>query len=478
MSHAEMLIAGHFIGGPCDQAVSKVVIKNPWNGSVFGTAAEGGENEAEAAVASASDSFLEWSRSSPSDRSSLLLRIASAVRDRGEELAQLLVGEVGKPITWAQGEVERMAITFELSAKSALELGPFPQDLSYDKRGSDYEGLWRRVPLGPTLCITPWNWPFNLGAHKIGPALAVGNTIVLKPSSLSPVSTLTLTRLIHECDCPPGVINAINVPGRIAEKIAQDPRIKKVSFTGSPEVGWRLKELLPKKKVTLELGGDASILVMKDAHLNWAAERTATSAYGYAGQVCISAQHALAEESVYERFRSKLVEATEKCPTGDPSDPKTVCGPLIDKDAADRVESWVEEAIAQGAKPLVRGKREGNTIWPTLLEHVPFASKLGCQEVFGPVLTLEPCKSIEEGIERINRSRFGIHASVFTNDALAIETAEREIEAGGVVINDFPTLRFDDLPYGGVKESGFGREGVRFAIEEMSELKSLVKRRA
>lgn len=477
MPHAEMLIAGHFIGGPCDQAVSKSVIKNPWSGSVFGTAAEGGQNEADAALASAVDSFPGWSRSSPSDRSSLLKKIASAIRERREELANLLVGEVGKPITWAQGEVDRMAVTFDLSAQAALEIGPFPQDLSYDKRGKDYQGSWRRIPVGPMLCITPWNWPFNLGAHKIGPALAVGNTIVLKPSSLSPVSTLSLARLIHECGCPPGVLNAINVPGKIAERIAQDPRIKKVSFTGSPEVGWRLKELLPKKKVTLELGGDASVLVLKDANLQWAAERTAASAYGYAGQVCISAQHAMAEESVYENFKTKLIEETENCPTGDPRDPKSVCGPLIDKDAADRVETWIEEAIAQGAKPLVRGKREGNTIWPTLLEDVPLESKLGCQEVFGPVLTIASFKSIDEGIQRINRSLYGIHASLFTNDAQAIERAERDIEVGGVVINDFPTLRFDDMPYGGVKESGFGREGVRFAIEEMSESKSLVIRR-
>lgn len=473
-----MLIAGHFIGGPCDQAVPKSVLKNPFDGSVFGTAAEGGANESSAAVEAAAEAFPGWSSSPASERSSLLSRVADSVDQRREELAELLVGEVGKPITWALGEVDRMAVTFQLSAKAALELGPFEQDLSYDNRGKDYAGSWRMAPLGPTLCITPWNWPFNLGAHKIGPALAVGNTIVLKPSSLSPICTLTLARLIHECGCPPGVLNAINVPGKIAEKISQDARIKKVSFTGSPAVGWRLKELLPRKKVTLELGGDASVLVLRDADLDWAAERIATSAYGYAGQVCISAQHALAEVSVYESFRAKLIEATKNCPTGDPRDPKTVCGPLIDKDAADRVQSWIDEAVSLGAKMLVQGKREGNTIWPTLIENVPPESKLGCQEVFGPVLTLRSIQNIDEGIERVNASRFGIHASVFTNDEIAIEKAEREVQVGGVVINEYPTLRFDNLPYGGVKESGFGREGVRFAIEEMTELKSLVRRRS
>src|SRR5688500_11970719 len=221
-----MLIAGHFIGGPCDQSVGKSVLKNPFDGSVFGTAAEGGANEASAAVEAATEAFPSWYPTPANERSALLSRIAKAVNQRREELAELLVGEIGKPIIWALGEVDRMAVTFRLSAKATMELGPFAQDLSYDKRGKDYVGCWRRAPLGPTLCITPWNWPFNLGAHKIGPTLAVGNTIVLKPSSLSPISTLTLARLIQECGCPPGVLNAINVSGKIAEKIAQDPRIK------------------------------------------------------------------------------------------------------------------------------------------------------------------------------------------------------------------------------------------------------------
>lgn len=477
MPHAEMLIDGHFIGGPCDQSVPKAVIRNPYNGSVAGTAAEGGWNEAEAAMAAATEAFASWRWSTPTDRAALLSRIAAAILDRREELAELLVEEIGKPVTWARGEVDRMAVTFDLSASAALELGPFRQDLSYDVRGKDYEGTWQRVPLGPTLCIVPWNWPFNLAAHKIGPALAVGNTVALKPASLSPISTLTLARLIHECGCPPGVLNAVNVPGKIAERMAQDARIKKVSFTGSPEVGWGLKTLLPTKRVTLELGGDASAIVLEDADLDWTAKRCALSAFGYAGQVCISLQHVWAVESVYEAIRDKLVAATRACPTGDPRLESTVCGPLISAEEAGRVQVWIEEAVRGGGTVLAGGNREGNVLTPTLIEGVPVASKLGCQEVFGPVMTLDRVASFEEAIERVNASPYGIHASIFTKDAAKASEVARRLEVGGVVVDDFPSLRFDGLPYGGVKESGFGREGVPFTVEEMTELKSVVRRR-
>jgi acyl-CoA reductase-like NAD-dependent aldehyde dehydrogenase len=476
MPHAEMLLAGHFLGGPCDQAVGKSVLKNPWDGSTVGTAAEGGWQEAEAALEAAHEAFSGWSRRPAHERAELLAKVSETIRERRAELAELLVDEIGKPITWAFGEVDRMAVTFELSAKAARELGLHPQDLAYDLRGKDYEGSWGRAALGPALCIVPWNWPFNLAAHKIGPALAVGNTVVLKPSGLSPISSLTLARIVHECGCPPGVLNAVNVPGKVAERLAQDGRVKKVSFTGSAEVGWKLKELLPRKKVTLELGSDSSVIVMPDADLDWAAERAATSAFGYAGQVCISAQHVWAHADAYDAFKEKLIRQTEACPTGDPKDAKTVCGPLIHAEAADRVESWIAEAEAKGAKALVRGKREGNTLWPTLMEDVPREAKLGCEEVFGPVLTLQRVADLDEAFERVNASPFGIHASIFTSDLLAQERAFRELEVGGVVVNDFPSVRFDDLPYGGVEASGFGREGVRFGVEEMSQPKSFVRR--
>lgn len=476
MPHAEMLIDGHFIGGPCDQSVPKSVLKSPWDGRVVGTAAEGGPNEAEAAMAAAMEAFPRWRNSEPEAREQLLRRIADTIRERRQELAQLLVDEVGKPVTWARGEVDRMAITFDLSASAVKLLEREDCDLGYDSRGPGYTAFRQRVPLGPSLCIVPWNWPFNLAAHKIGPALAVGNTIVLKPSSLSPVSTLELARLIHECGCPPGVLNAVNVPGKIAEKMAQDDRIQKVSFTGSPAVGWKLKALLPQKRVTLELGGDSSVIVMPGADLEWASNRIAASAYGFAGQVCISAQHVWAHADLYDELRERLRKETLECPAGDPQDEGTVCGPVIQPEEAERIEDWIREAAAGGAQVIAEGKRVGNLIAPTLIENVPFESKVGCQEVFGPVLTLSRVDSLREAVGQTNRSRYGIHASIFGEENDALSKASCELEVGGVVVNDYPSLRFDGLPYGGVKASGFGREGVPHAVDEMTEWKSVVRR--
>ncbi len=477
MRHAEMLIAGHFLGGPCDQSVGKAVLRNPWNGRIVGTAAEGGANEVEAAIGAAVEAFQSWRRSKPSDRSVLLRRIAALVRDRRDELAAILVEEIGKPITWAFGEVDRTAITFELSAEAAGGNIPAGHPLDYDPRGKDYTAESRREPFGPVLCIVPYNWPLNLAAHKIGPALAAGNAIVLKPSGQAPLATLTLARLIHEAGCPPGVLNAVNVSGALAERAAIDPRINKVSFTGSPAVGWSLKEKLPRKRVTLELGGNASAIALDDADVEWTASRLATCAYGYAGQVCISAQHVWATPGIYASLRDRLIAATESCPTGDPANTETVCGPLISAEAASKVEEWIHEAERAGASVLVRGRHDGAFLGPTLVEDVPGTVRLGCDEVFGPVLTLALVDSLEEAIRRVNASRFGIHASIFTSREGAVAQAAAELEVGGVVVNDFPTLRFDGLPYGGVRESGFGREGVRHAFEEMTELKSVVVRK-
>lgn len=474
MRHAEMLISGHFVGGPCDQSTGKLVIKNPFDGTTVGTAAEGAWNEANGALQAAVDAFEEWQFSTTSVRQVLLRRIAELVRERTHELAELLVLEIGKPITWARAEVARLAITFDLAATELDRWGAVSHDLSYDKRGEHYSASYTRVPRGPILAIVPYNWPFNLSAHKIAPALATGNTLVVKPSQLAPISTLTLVRLIHEAGCPAGVINAVNVPGKVAEKLAVDDRTKMVSFTGSPAVGWHLKQLCFAKQVSLELGGDAFALVWEDADLDWAVKRIVAGKYGYAGQICISIQHVLAHESIYDQFRDRLKIAVEACPTGDPRLEETVCGPMISEEAADKVCEMVDEALQLGARSLVPLRREGNLIFPTLVEDVPRAARLASQEVFGPVLTLSKAKDVEEMISRVNASQFGIHLGMFCNTPEVIEAVFEGCEIGGVLINDYPTLRFDGLPYGGVKQSGHGREGVRFAMEDMTYLKSLV----
>lgn len=477
MLHRELLIDGHFVGGPCDHSIGKLAIRSPWDGAIVGTAAEGAWQEANVALQSAVDAFGAWQFTPGKDRAALLKRVADAIRSRRDELAELLCDEVGKPITWARAEVDRTSITFELASLEAPRSGWESNeeiDIRLDPRATAYSAAWARAPIGPILAIVPYNWPLNLAAHKIAPALAAGNTVVVKPSSQAPLSTLTLCRILHECGVPPGVVNAVVCPASVAERIALDPRIRKVSFTGSPAVGWHLKELLPRKRVTLELGGDAFAVVMPDADLAWATERIVTGAFGYAGQICISVQHVLVHEAIYPELRERLIEATAACPTGDPRDAATVCGPLISDQAADTVQSTIERARAT---LLAGGRREGRLIFPTLLEDVPLDSELATSEAFGPVATLASFDTVDQAIGRVNASKYGIHVGIFTQDEAVGERFWREAQVGGVVLDDIPTVRFDALPYGGVKESGFGREGVRFAIEEMTEPKALVRRR-
>jgi acyl-CoA reductase-like NAD-dependent aldehyde dehydrogenase len=480
MLHRELLIDGAFLGGPCDQGTAKGIGKglarSPYDGATIGTFAEAGWPECEAALDSASRAFATWRHSPRHERRTLLQNVACAVRDRHGELEGLLVQEVGKPVAWARGEVARLALTFDLAGGLLASWGHDAMPADYDPRGAGYHVRIERFPVGVVLAITPYNWPFNLAAHKIAPALAAGCTVVLKGSSQAPLCSLTLASLIHEAGCPPGALNAVQCPSSLAQKMALDPRTAAVSFTGSPEVGWRLKGLLPQKKVSLELGGDAFAVVHADAELDWAVARTVAGAFGYAGQVCIAVQHALVHDSIYAEARERMVAATRACPTGDPRDPETVCGPLISTAAADQVEEWIEEAIQAGARPLVRGSRQRALLGPTLLEDVPPQVRLGCQEVFGPVLTLGRYGELDEAIGRVNRSAYGLQTGVFTRDLRVAERAFREIETGAVVVDDFPTLRFDAMPYGGVKRSGFGREGLRYAMDDLTEPKAMVVR--
>lgn len=476
MLHCELLINGFFIGGPCDNSVPKVIVRSPYDGSVVGSAAEALADEAEAAVAAAAQAFETWKRSPVRQRQAVLRKTAALVRERQAELTGLLVKEIGKPLTWAQGEVARLAVTFDLAADLCSVRGGETMPLDFDARGDGYRCVAERRPVGPILAIVPYNWPFNLAAHKVAPALAAGCTVILKASHQAPLSTLTLGRLIHEAGCPAGVVNALYCEPAVAEKMVLDPRVKAVSFTGSPAVGWHLKRLAPEKRVSLELGGDAFAVIYADADLDFAVQRCAAGGYGYAGQVCIAVQHVLVADAVYGEVREKLTEATKSCAYGDPALSTTVCGPLISEQAAEKTIQWIEEAMAGGAKLLAGGTREGALVAPTLLEHVPASCRLAKEEVFGPVLTLSRFGSFEQAVERVNASAYGIQCGVFTRDLRLAHRAFEEIEAGGVVIGDYPTLRFDNMPYGGVKQSGFGREGVRFAMDEFTEWKAMLVR--
>ncbi len=479
MIHAELLIDGHFIGGPCDQATGKAVIRNPYNGAIVGTAAEGGPHELRGCLDAAWDAYQTWRFSSIAERQALLRRIASLVRERRDELVDLLVAEVGKPLMWARGEVDRLAITFEIASQELEDWGEEEVSLPLDPRGKDYTASVSRFPIGPVLCIVPYNWPFNLAAHKLAPALAVGNTVILKASPLAPLCTLALARLIHDAGCPHGVVNAWNGPTPLISKISTDPRCRMVSFTGSPAVGWKVKqELPPEKKVTLELGGNGFAVISDSADIEWASKRCVAGGYGYAGQVCIAVQHVLIAENIYDAVRDNFVRMTNDCVWGDPQNESTVCGPMISNEAADRVQDWIDEAVSSGAGIIAGGGREENIIKPTLLENLPKNVRLSNEEVFGPVVTLEKYHRFDEVVERINGGKYGIHAGIFTNDADERLMAYQNLEVGGIVFNDYPTLRFDGLPYGGTKLSGFGREGVRYAMEEMTDWKSKVTRQA
>ncbi len=406
-----MLIAGHFVGGPCDQATGKLVVRSPFDGAVVGTAAEGAWHEANAALDAACEAFEAWRESLLDVRSALLARIALSIRDRADELANLLVDEIGKPIVWARGEVARCALTFELASQACLELGPKAADLGADPRAAQFTASVQRFPVGPVLGIVPYNWPLNLAAHKIAPALAAGCPIIVKPSSQAPLSTLTLVRIVHEAGCPAGVIGAVVCPSKIAERMALDERVAKVSFTGSPSVGWRLKELLPRKRVTLELGGDASAIVMPDADLDWAVERIVWGKFGYAGQICISVQHARVHTEVYEAVREKLVAATRSVRWGDPRDPGVVCGPVISDEAANRVESWIDEAVDMGARALVREPREGRIVKPRgRSSPLPLGVRRGLRPCSDLVLVRELRRGCRPGQRvEIRHPRRGLH---------------------------------------------------------------------
>lgn len=476
MNHRELYIGGHFLGGPCDQSYSKGVSRSPWSGSVVGTVAEGTYRDLVAAIDAAHEAFPAWSKSDRTTRQKLLLRVRDFVRERSEELAQLLVAEIGKPITFARAEVERTAITFELAAWSVPDLGDEPLDLGPDPRASMYSATVRQVPRGVIFAITPYNWPLNLAAHKIAPALAAGCAVVLKVSPLSSLCGLEWGRILHDAGAPPGLFNVWHGETRDVQRALEDDRIGVLSFTGSAAVGWGLRERFPRREMILECGGDANLVVFEDADLEAAADRAVMSAFGYAGQVCISAQHVRVSDSIYERFRDTLLRRTEECRWGDPGDVATVCGPMIHSDAAARIESEIDDAISKGAIALVRGERKEALLTPTLLERVPADALLSSKEAFGPVLLLHGFSTMEDLTSQFRSSPYALQAGVFTQDESKFVQLRDEVSMGGWVLNDAPSVRFDAMPYGGLGESGLGVEGVSFAIERYLRPEATVKK--
>lgn len=408
-------------------------------------------------------------------RRDLLERVAAIVTARRAELAAAIVDSCGKPVTQALGEVDRAVTTFSLAADEARRFGGEVIPLDVDPRTAGMTGVVHRFPIGPISAISPFNFPLNLLVHKIAPAIAVGSAVVVKPPPQCPQLAYLLGGILAEAGLPSGAYNVLHMPIPLAERLASDPRFALLSFTGSPTVGWHLKEVAGRKKVVLELGGNAAAVVHEDAgDLDWVAQRLALGAFSYAGQVCIKAQRILVHAPVYEQFVRKFVAASAALVVGNPADPKTVVGPMIDASAADRVESWIQEAEQAGAKILLRGTRSGNLVGPSIIAGAPRDAKVTEREIFGPVATVAPYEKWESALDTVNDSAFGLQAGVFTHDINRIFEAFNRLEVGGVIVNDFPTLRVDNYPYGGVKQSGFGREGVRYAMDDMSEPRMLV----
>lgn len=462
------------IGGQWRQGKISAPVSNPFTGKVLAEVWQAGPDDAESAVQSTKEAAPAMAALPSHARYQILQKIAGALYDRRDEFAQVMMSEAGKPITDAKREVNRAIQTFTIAAEEARRIPGEVIPLDWTPGSDTHLGVLRRFPIGPVLGITPFNFPLNLVAHKVAPALAAGNPILIKPAPQTPLTALLLGEVALEAGVPAGGLNILPCDNAVAERLVVDPRFRLLSFTGSAAVGWRLKSICGKKKVVLELGGNAGVIVEPDADLELATQRCAAGGFGYAGQTCISVQRIFVHQSIADLFTTKLLLQVARLKAGDPSDSATVVGPLIDQAAADRVEAWIGEAVSQGARVLLGGKRMGSVVESTVLGNVTPSMKVCCQEVFGPVVAVTPYRHFQEAVDALNESDFGLQAGVFTQDIDKVFYAFRRLEVGAVLANEIPTFRADHMPYGGVKDSGIGREGVRSAIEDMTEPRLLV----
>lgn len=416
----------------------------------------------------------------PFQRQAILEHCVQRFRERFDELAMALCIEAGKPIKDARGEATRLIDTFKVAAEESVRIDGEVINLEISQRAKGYRAFTKRVPIGPCSFISPFNFPLNLAAHKVAPALAVGCPFVLKPASRTPIGALIIGEVLAETDLPPGAFSILPAHRDGADLFTTDERFKLLSFTGSPAVGWDLKARSGKKKVVLELGGNAAAIVDSDQaeRLDFVVERMCFGAFYQSGQSCIGVQRILVQEDFYDRFRDAFVAATKKLVAGDPKDEKTFIGPMIDEKEARRLDDWIAEAVKAGAKILCGGKRTGAMLEATVLENVEPRQKISCMEAFGPVAILQPYRDFDDAIRVVNDSEFGLQAGVFTFDVRKAMRAWDELDVGGVVIGDVPSFRVDNMPYGGVKDSGLGREGIRYAIEDMTEIRLMVMRDA
>ena len=466
------------LAGKPAQSAEVLDVLNPYDGSSAGRTWLAADTEFDAAADAAVASAPAMRRLAAYERAAILMRASTELVQRKDEIARTLAGEAGKPLKDALIEAERAAMTFHVAAEESRRLGGeyVPMDLA--PHGVDRFAVVRRMPVGPVAAISPFNFPLNLTSHKIAPAIAAGNPIVLKPATKTPLSAITLAEIVVRAGLPPEAISVLPMARKTGDRLVTDERFKLLTFTGSSAVGWGMKARAGKKKVILELGGNAGVIVDETADVEFAARRTAAGGFAFAGQSCISVQRVYVHDEVFDAFAARLVQLVQGLKVGDPLDPATDVGPMIDESEAERIDEWVREAVTTGGKILTGGKRLGGRLFaPTILSGVPREARVCSQEVFAPVVVLERFASFESALEEVNRSAYGLQAGVFTAILERSLQAFDRLEVGGVLINDVPTWRIDNMPYGGVKNSGLGREGPRYTIEEMTEPRLLVVNR-
>jgi len=465
-----IFLAGRWADSPDKLEVTNPARPNEPAGATYNATPE----QYEEAVLAAVQAF-ETTRHLPAyERGAILRNISAGIKERREELARTITVESGKPIRDALVEVDRAALTFRLGAEEAERITGemIPLDLMASSKGRI--GITRRFSLGPIAAISPFNFPLNLAAHKLAPAIAAGNTVVLKPPSKDPLTMLTVAEIIEKSGVPAGAVSILPMTRALGDRMVEDARFKLLTFTGSPSVGWRMKERAGKKRVVLELGGNAGVVVDESADLDWAVRRSLIGAFSYAGQVCISVQRMFIHRSIYDAFLERFIAGARELVVGDPLDPETQLGPMVDEQAAQRTERWVREAEEMGGRVLIGGRADVNFFPPTVLVDTPAKAQVCSNEAFAPLVVAFPFDDFGDAIAQVNDSFYGLQTGVFTNDLAHSWQAFNELQVGGVIVNDTPTYRIDHMPYGGVKDSGLGREGLRWSIEDMTELRLMV----
>lgn len=461
-----------WINGKWEDGKSTYDLTSPYTGEVIAKVAKASVSDVERAIEGAHEAFKKFKNTTAYERAEILYKVVDILRSRKQEFAEVLAQEAGKPITAGLAEIDRTIATYQFSAEAAKQSNGETVPLDAAPGTKDRIGYTKRVPLGVVSAITPFNFPFNLVAHKLGPAFAVGNAVVLKPATQTPLSAIVMAEIFKEAGLPDGVLQIVTGSGgELSDTLITHPLVKKVTFTGSGQVGLKIKEKVGLRKVTLELGSNSALIVEPSTPIDKVINRCVTGAFSFAGQVCISLQRIYIHESIYEKFSEAFIEETKKLKVGDPLDPTTDVSAMINPNEVERIKEWIEEAKREGAQVATGAQFTERTMTPTVMTNVKPDMKIVCLETFAPIVSLVPYKTLDEAIELANSSDYGLNLGIYTNVLSDAMYAAEQLEAGAIIINDIPTFRVDNMPYGGVKNSGYGREGIKYAIEEMTDLK-------